>query len=437
MNSDFLDSYPADAAIRGFHERMARAGEASVFSAEHVEVSTAFLSRRPVWKGPVFLAGWRTLGFLKTFEAPKLDVLVVENCRRTVREMSEVATRLSEHFQVGWFTSPVKRWKRKVPAGVIALDPVWSLGGAFPREGLEIGESQVDVKGWKGSLLRRMNCELDRRAVEFIRQTGARVVLLGSDGEQFGMALGAAAGRAGARVLVFQHGTQNFHNNWGTSDTLLCWSEMVKESVEGAVGVSGLIRKPPLHVEVVGGISSVSESVPPEDGPVLFLDQASRYGDQMWGEQWLSRSAEWLRPLAGLNVLRRIRLHPGASPERKRALDGWELSQEASFADDILRSRILITMNSTAGLQGGATGRPVIFLRGEGLVWLGSLEAVAELVVHSPEELFSRVSKLLEDPGYFAFYAQQSAALCRAYLGFPGVAPARIESFIQKILSRS
>ena len=91
-------------------------------------------------------------------------------------------------------------------------------------------------------------------------------------------------------------------------------------------------------------------------------------------------------------------------------------------------------MNSTAGLEAGAMGRPAYFLRGPGMVWLGSLSPLNALVVSSPDELTARVEPLLQDPVRWRAAADEAGSLCRSYLGAPDTTVAVMEAAIRAVL---
>ena len=74
-------------------------------------------------------------------------------------------------------------------------------------------------------------------------------------------------------------------------------------------------------------------------------------------------------------------------------------------------------MNSTAGVEAGALGQPVVFFCSPEMVWLNSMAPLKALFVRSPDELVLRVSQLLNDPGFYQTYTDRSVYLCFRHLG--------------------
>lgn len=434
VSEALLDTFPPDAPINVLLGHLREQGACSVFSPEHQALATLFFSQRPQGKGLIFPTAWKILGALpRPVSERSVDILFVDNCRRHAHIQQAAARGLARDFAVGWLTHPIK--KRKQAAEIPELrffDPLFDLApsaGPVAPDGGEEAALEVwrrTVKGnkipWFTRPILSMNRQLRARASAFLLRRKVRAVVLGSDGEQIGSAVGAAAGTLGLPVLVLQHGTHNLHNYFGVSSRLMCWSHMGKTHVEEATRAFGVGRVPQLKVDVVGGILQV-EDLPSPDGPVvLFLDQVSRYGDQIWGSLWIEESRRWLSYL-GRELKGRARLilrtHPGYEPSPSQLPEGAEVSSGLSLKQDLQRASVVLAMNSTAGLEAGAMGRPPFFFRDPNMVWLGSLAPLENLIVSSMEETAEKIRPLLESSGAWSAAAAQARSLCREYLGDP------------------
>ncbi len=86
------------------------------------------------------------------------------------------------------------------------------------------------------------------------------------------------------------------------------------------------------------------------------------------------------------------------------------------------KAKVVITMNSTAGLETGAMGRPIVFMWSPDMVWLNSMAPLKELFVRSKEELVLRLKCLLNQLDFYQQYKDKCVNLSANNLGFPNKA---------------
>lgn len=439
MNNNTQDRFPEGSLIGRFLGLLHRQAAVEVFSDSHILLSRAVLSNSFPGKSVGFLGIWLLADFRRCLRPARhvhLSRLVVANCRRINHLLEKHYLAGPSASDAGWLGSPTKRRGiKETYSQVKALDVCRDLAVApsewmaMCRETLRLRRAlkttfQTTLEPEAKQLIERlsgfdllMHCNLMVRAERLHARCGAPDLLLGSDSEIFGMAMARAAHRTGSKVGCLQHGTLNEHNLYGTCDHMLVWSTSIEDYIEARLDQGH--RQPALKTEVFGSIHSIQPqpvaSKPPQR--ILFLDQDTPFGRRMWSRRWIDKLNDWLAKLP--EQAGNLEFHYRDHPSKKEAClpAGWLSSPQTNLEAALKEADIIITMNSTAGIEAGASGQAVIFLTGADLVWLGSMQNLTPCFVLTPEELLDRITQLTDSSTDYEQYRKTCAKLCSDYLG--------------------
>jgi hypothetical protein len=258
-------------------------------------------------------------------------------------------------------------------------------------------------------------------------------ILLGFDFEIVAGAIAIAGHKQNARITVLQHGVLNPIQADSMATTIACWTEDSCRYVEELQKSSRMHRIPKIKTETVGTVH-MNTPLPLLLGrkTILLLNQWHSRTYWQWGKRCTTAVCNWLNYLQtrvqGAEWC--VRSHPNANDSDCPG-SGWTKTDlTKDLKDDVAKATVVLTMNSTAGVEAGAMGRPVIFMWSPEIMWFNSMTQLKELFVCSPQELASRVNLLLSDEEFYKSYADKCVSLCRTYLGFPKKAADSLVSMV-------
>jgi len=388
--------------------------------------------------------------YKRQLQVQKVDLLVVSNIPHTHAVLKNLALALATNGQkVAWYGFPIAEAGEAEYLGNItdlsaSRSSQW--GSAMDSLRLWLSLPSKLMKSWvlshKSHLAYRsiakvavklplLKCVLHSITLErcrwLMRSLMPKQVIIGFEMNNFGGGMAIAGYEQQAEVTVLQHGLFN-PVSVDIATTIACWSTEGYEYLETLDKSAQIRRIPSFNAPVIGTIHHLEQLPSPvEQQTVLFLEQWSNYTDWQWGQSGRIRVHDWLYYLQNTitetipETEWRVRYRPGWYG--KNQLEGWLKTNSAeSLRENVEKAKVVITMNSTAGLETGAMGRPIVFMWSPDMVWLNSMAPLKELFVRSKEELVLRLKCLLNQLDFYQEYKDKCVNLSANNLGFPNKA---------------